>query len=200
MDLERGHIYHLYNQGNNHGKIFFRKENYHYFLKKIEQHICPFADLLAWCLMPNHFHLIIAINSEQETQSQPLTQLSQSHPPTSIHNSIAVMLRSYTRAINIQEKRSGSLFRERTKAIWLGSIESEKLKFENRIKAIPETKTDLDEQYLHTCFRYIHHNPVKAGLVEKETDWEFSSARDFTFLRDGTLINRKLCDQLGLCT
>ncbi len=197
MDLEKGHIYHLYNQGNNHGKIFFRKENYPYFLKKIEQHICPFADLLAWCLMPNHFHLIIAINSEQVTQSHPLTQLSQSHP-LPINNSIAVMLRSYTRAINIQEKRSGSLFRERTKAVRLGSIESEKLKYQNRIKQIPVTMTDLEKEYLHTCFRYIHNNPVKAGLVQKITDWEFSSARDFAFLRNGTLINRKLCDQLGL--
>jgi putative transposase len=53
-------------------------------------------------------------------------------------------------------------------------------------------------EYLQTCFRYIHNNPVKAALVEKETDWEFSSARDFAFLRNGTLINRNLCDQLGL--
>ena len=195
MDVKKGHIYHLYNQGNNHGKIFFRKENYNYFLKKIEQHIWPFADLLAWCLMPNHFHLIIAVpaeNNERVTQSHLLAN------PITTNSSIAIMLRSYTRAINIQEHRSGSLFRERTKAIWLGSIESEMLKYQNRIKQIPVTMTDLEEEYLHTCFRYIHNNPVKAGLVQKITDWEFSSARDFAFFRNGTLINRKLCDQLGL--
>ena len=195
MDLEPGNVYHLYNQGNNRGKLFFRKENYYYFLKKIEQHICPFADLLAWCLMPNHFHLIIALPAEKSDRLTP------GHPvtnPVSLNTSTAIMLRSYTRAINIQEKRSGSLFRERTKAIWLGSIESVKIKFENCNKAIPETKTDLEEEYLHNCFRYIHNNPVKAGLVEKETDWEYSSARDFAFLRDRTLINLKLCDQLGL--
>lgn len=127
MDLGKGHIYHLYNQGNNHGKIFFRKENYHYFLKKIKQHICPFADLLAWCLMPNHFHLIIALPAEKSERMTGSHQLT-------LNNSIAVMLRSYTRAINIQEKRSGSLFRERTKAVWLGSIENEKWKYQNRIK------------------------------------------------------------------
>ena len=199
MDLEKGNIYHIYNQGNNRVKIFFRKENYSYFLNKIENHICPVADLLAWCLMPNHFHLIIAVpddDSERVTLSDRLTPRN----PVTINSSIAVMLRSYTRAINIQENQSGSLFRERTKAEWLGSIEGEKIKFENRNKAIPVLLTDLGEEYLHTCFRYIHNNPVKAGLVEKETDWEFSSARDFTFSRDGTLINRKLCDQLGLCT
>ena len=197
MDVEKGNIYHIYNQGNNRGKTFFRKENYRYFLKKIENHICPVADLLAWCLMPNHFHLIIAVPAESSDRVTTSDRLTPSHPVT-LNSSLAIMLRSYTRAINIQENRSGSLFRERTKAEWLGSIESEKIKFENRNKTMPQTLTDLEEEYLHTCFRYIHNNPVKAGLVEKETDWEFSSARDFTFLRDEPLINRKLCDQLGL--
>ncbi|MEI7524891.1 MAG: hypothetical protein WCJ95_11210 [Mariniphaga sp.] len=197
MDLEPGHIYHVYNQGNNREKIFFRKENYHYFLKKIENHICPVAALLAWCLMPNHFHLIVALPlSDRVTLSHAVTQ---DHPVT-LNSSIAVMLRSYTRAINIQENRSGSLFRERTKAEWLGSIESEKLKYENRNEINHETIQDSDEEYLFNCFRYIHRNPVKARLAEKETDWEFSSARDFAFIREGNLINWELCEQLGLST
>ena len=187
MDLEPGNIYHIYNQGNNKQIIFFRRENYFYFLKKIEQYLSQNADLLAWCLMPNHFHLIIAMKSDWITGSKmgPL------------NSSIAILLRSYTRAINIQENRSGSLFREKTKAIWLGSIESEKLKYQNKVghEHIP----DADEEYLFTCFRYIHQNPVKAGLVQKDTDWEYSSARDFASLREENLINKKLSGQLGLC-
>jgi len=120
MILEQGNIYHLYNQGNNRGLIFFSKENYQYFLRKIAEHILPFADFLAWCLMPNHFHLMIAIQKKND-----LYQLN---------NSIAVMLRSYTRAINIQEKRTGALFLEGTKAEFLDSIESGKLKRENRLE------------------------------------------------------------------
>jgi hypothetical protein len=27
---------------------------------------------------------------------------------------------------------------------------------------------------------YIHHNPVKAGLVPRAEDWPWSSAREFT--------------------
>ena len=187
MDLEPGNIYHIYSQGNNKQIIFFRRENYFYFLKKIQKYICPLADMLAWCLMPNHFHLIIALKSDRVTGSQTVT----------LNGSIAIMLRSYTRAINIQENRSGSLFREKTKAIWLGSIESEKLKYQNKVghEHIP----DADEEYLFTCFRYIHQNPVKAGLVQKDTDWEYSSARDFASLREENLINKKLSGQLGLC-
>ena len=194
MDLEQGHIYHLYNQGNNHEKIFFTKANYSYFLKKIEQHISPLADILAWCLMPNHFHLIIAVPSESDRVSDRVTS---SHPVT-LNSSIAIMLRSYTRAINIQEHRSGSLFRERTKAILLGTGQSEKLKHQNRIKTERTGASNSEEEYLQTCFRYIHFNPVKAGLVQKDVDWEFSSARDFTGMRNESLINKKLAEELGL--
>ena len=190
MDLEQGHIYHLYNQGNNHEKIFFTKANYSYFLKKIEQHIFPMADILAWCLMPNHFHLIIAVPSESD-------RATSCHPVT-LNSSIAIMLRSYTRAINIQEHRSGSLFRERTKALLLGTIENEKLKHQNRIKTKQTGPSNLEEEYLQTCIRYIHHNPVKVGLVRKDEDWEFSSVGDFNGKHNKSLINKKLVEELGL--
>lgn len=54
MLLEKDFIYHIYNQGNNHRKIFFSQENYLFFLEKIKTYITPYADILAWCLMPNH--------------------------------------------------------------------------------------------------------------------------------------------------
>ncbi len=34
-----------------------------------------------------------------------------------------------------------------------------------------------DEQHFANAVRYIHENPVKAGLVERAEDWEFSSAK-----------------------
>lgn len=62
MQFEESFIYHIYNQGNNQQKTFFNKENYMFFLKKIKTHITPYADILAWCLMPNHFHLMVLVN------------------------------------------------------------------------------------------------------------------------------------------
>ena len=63
MILEAAHIYHIYNQGNNKQKIFFRRENYLYFLNKIHEYIIPYGDGLAWCLMPNHFHLMVYVHT-----------------------------------------------------------------------------------------------------------------------------------------
>ena len=65
MQFQDGHIYHVFNQGNNHQKVFFNRENYLFFLQKIRTHILPHADILAWCLMPNHFHLEIYVNQVQ---------------------------------------------------------------------------------------------------------------------------------------
>src|SRR5665647_3601389 len=111
MILEQGHIYHIYNQGNNRQKIFFNRENYLFFLKKIGEHILPFADILAWCLMPNHFHLIVALSDRvtSSLQNDQSDRVTSSHPVTTLNNAIAILLRSYTRAINIQQDRSGSL-------------------------------------------------------------------------------------------
>ena len=63
MLIEKGHIYHIYNQGNNRQKIFFNRENYFFFLGKMKEYIMPYADIMAWCLMPNHFHWMVLVNN-----------------------------------------------------------------------------------------------------------------------------------------
>lgn len=201
MNLEQGQIYHLYNQGNNRQKIFFNSGNYLFFLKKIGEEILPFADILAWCLMPNHFHLMIVVHAQapgdRVTPRLPVT--TPGHCQKKLNNSIATMLSSYTRAINIQQKRSGSLFREGTKAVDLGSIDSGRLKYQNHLAIGVGIAHNLDEEQLQTCFKYIHQNPVEAGLAKQINDWEFSSALDIAGIRKGSLINRILINELGLC-
>jgi putative transposase len=44
-----------------------------------------------------------------------------------------------------------------------------------------------ENSYLLHLSRYIHMNPVTAGLVTRPEDWAFSSYRDYVGLRDGTL-------------
>ena len=45
---------------------------------------------------------------------------------------------------------------------------------------------DRNEHLLHLS-RYIHLNPVEAGLVKQAQDWEFSRYREYMGLRKGTL-------------
>jgi putative transposase len=209
MNFEPGNLYHVYNQGNNWQKIFFSRDNYLFFLKKIKTHILPHADIVAWCLMPNHFHLMIyakdisvAIAADSihgVTSSHPVNM--QSHPVSrgneiNLNNNIAIMLRSYTRAINKQFDRSGNLFREATKAECLTKINGITLAFfGSRINVrIPE------KEYPQVCFNYIHQNPVSANMVKLPEEWEFSSYADYCGIRNGKLINRERAAEFRLVT
>jgi putative transposase len=117
-----------------------------------------------------------------DTETQSLTQ------------SIAVLFRSYTRAINIQEKRSGSLFKPHTKAECLTKINGiTPAFFGSQINVrIPE------EEYPQVCFNYIHQNPVNANLVKLPEEWEFSSYADYCGIRNGKLISWARAVEFGL--
>jgi len=110
----------------------------------------------------------------------------------SFNESLAVMLRSYTRAINKQEEYSGSLFRPKTKAkdgfhpnLWLSE------KAETKDFSFAE-----GNDYASNYFHYIHENEVEANFVVKPEDYIYSSARDYKGMRRGTLCNQELAKKL----
>jgi putative transposase len=47
-------------------------------------------------------------------------------------------------------------------------------------------KEIITEEMLRQKLDYIHHNPVRLGLVDRPEDWRYSSARDY-FGQDGLL-------------
>ncbi|MFZ4582567.1 MAG: transposase [Paludibacter sp.] len=214
MIFEVGNLYHIYNQGNNGQKTFFSNDNYLYFLTKIKDHILPHADILAWCLMPNHFHLMVYVHTVeilvQNTQSDSMTiesdSMTQSHtiiaPSTrkirTFNNSIGSLLRSYTRAINLQQKKSGSLFKQHTKAECITKMEGFTPSFFNTLHGTVINRQLIEKEYPQVCFDYIHNNPVKAGLVTKPEEWIYSSCCDFKGLRNGKLINKQRVEEFGI--
>jgi len=148
VPFQSGHCYHLYNRGVNRGPIFFRDENWGFFIQRLRHYFTPrHVDILAYCLMPNHYHLLVYLKTDDLSQRvmQPLSV-------------------SYTKAINKQQRRVGPLFQGPFQAVWV----------------------DRDA-YLTHLSRYIHWNPVAAGLVKRPADWTFSSYRDYVGLRAGTL-------------
>jgi len=205
MNIEKGYIYHIYNQGNNHRKIFFNEKNYLFFLEKMKTYITPYADILAWCLMPNHFHFMVYVNETAITDLSDTMTLSHRittarHRITqggrTFNNSLAIMLRSYTRAINKQENFTGSLFKAHTQAINLSKPEGITPAWFMRFGVTMPNVAIGEKEYPNVCYRYILENPVKAKLVEQATDWHFSSARDVAGLRNGKLINKEKIKEL----
>jgi putative transposase len=196
MQIAKDRIFHIYNCGNNSQQIFFTHSNYLFFLKKVVTYIVPYADVLAWCLMPNHFHFMLYINVEElELEATKIHPYVKSR---SINNSIAIKLRSYTRSIQIQNKITGSLFQQGTKAVCLTDQNGyTPAWFQSEYGTIINIP-DPDEEHLQICFNYIHQNPVKANLVKSAELWEYSSYRDLAGLRNGKLINRERIKEFGL--
>ena len=64
--LEYGKYYHIYNRGNNYEDIFTENSDYKHFLNIYDIYIHPVADTYAWCLMKNHFHILVRIKEEPE--------------------------------------------------------------------------------------------------------------------------------------
>ncbi|NOX47286.1 MAG: hypothetical protein GXO89_09955 [Chlorobi bacterium] len=208
MDFEKGYIYHIYNQGNNRQRIFFKRDNYLFFLKKIKTFVMPYADIFAWCLMPNHFHLMVLVrelelggsiqglNPSQKTVGHITDGVARSHTVSSkgrtINDSIGIMLRSYTQAINKQNHTTGKLIREKTKAECVNCYSGITPSFIAKNIVSKYNDKNPEQQYPQICFDYIHQNPVKAGFVKNAVDWEFSSAKDYSGLRNGKLINREV--------
>lgn len=187
-------IYHVFNQGNNKQRIFFSDENYHFFLAKIRRHIMPIADILAYCLMPNHFHFLLILKPEGVHRTNVKKPAAgRMNYQQVFSNQFAILLRSYTQAINKQNQWSGSLFRQRTKFKPVQQIP-------NLLDQFTLDQMDLASptDYLLTCFDYIHSNPVKAGLVYNKKEWPFSSYSEFTNKIDHGICNTQLTKDLIL--
>jgi REP element-mobilizing transposase RayT len=64
--LQPGRYYHIYNRGNNREDLFLGEHDYRRFFELYAHHMSPVANTYAYCLMRNHFHLLLRIKSEQE--------------------------------------------------------------------------------------------------------------------------------------
>ena len=152
--LEHGKYYHVYNRGNNRENIFVEERNYPYFLKLYAHHIEPIAGTFAYCLMRNHFHLLVRIKTEEEIQKtlRVLKTLRVSSKTLRVYQVFSNFFNAYTKAINKAYGRTGSLF-------------------EHPFGRIQVTS----EAYYSHLVIYIHRNPQKHGFVTDFRDWPYSS-------------------------
>jgi REP element-mobilizing transposase RayT len=93
VEFRAGEHYHLYNRGVNYQPIFFERENYSYFLKDWRRFVTDNAiAIVAYCLMPNHYHLLVKLGTDVPSQVlQPF-------------------LLSYSKWVNRRYARVGPLF------------------------------------------------------------------------------------------
>ncbi|MEJ7626334.1 MAG: hypothetical protein WKF35_05695 [Ferruginibacter sp.] len=133
--------------------------------------------------MPTHFHLLIYAEEKSERSVSSNSIITKNV----ISEGIRLLLSSYAKAINKQEVRTGNLFQQKTKA---KAIIPDNLIAGN----LKESACD----YGSDCFKYIHENPVKAGIVMQPEDWIFSSFNEYNSESSIPLCDRKLAKKLGV--
>lgn len=66
ITLESGNTYHIWTHANGNNNLFRCKDNYRYFLERSQHHVHPVVETFAYCLMPNHLHLMVRVRKEDE--------------------------------------------------------------------------------------------------------------------------------------
>ena len=166
-----GERYHLYNHANGFEKLFYEPENYRYFLRKIRAVLEPSVEILAYCLLTNHFHLVVEVRSTEvlkevlqnwrsQKEGAPFRERVGESPAERYHRfvnrQVTSLLAGYTRALNKRIGRRGSLFQPNTKRKHVHS-----------------------DRYLRAVLRYVNCNAAHHGIVVDPADYPYSSYLGF---------------------
>ena len=160
--LSEGNIFHIYNRANGFEDLFREERNYEFFLQKLYEHIVPVAEIFAWCLLADHFHLMIRIRQKDDVEEHLGTEALQKAGSLEklCSKRFSNFFSSYAQAYNKVYNRRGSLFQSNMKQ-----------------------KQVINLVYYKHLLLYIHHNAAKHGFVHDFNDWPHSSW--FQYLEEG---------------
>jgi len=92
-----GHYYHIYNRGARQLTIFREEDNYIFVLLRVKKYCKAFnLTVIAYCLMPNHYHFLVRQEGEHPTGLLPQR-----------------VFNSYSKAYNKRYEHNGTLFERR---------------------------------------------------------------------------------------
>ena len=209
MDFYPNQIFHIYNQGNNRQQIFFETAHYEFFIWKMRAYLLPFGDFIAYSLMPNHYHWQFFVKEveisrktlwnhvdeieflrRQKVYGEKAFRVADNNKryaaedsAVTLNRAIGFLQQAYTKSINKEKEWSGSLFRKRAKC---------KDGLIDKFITVNDAQFMPGSDYAYACFCYIHDNAKAAGLVCRNIDYLYSSARDYAGLRKGSLCNLEL--------
>jgi REP element-mobilizing transposase RayT len=146
-----GYLYHITSRGDDRKRICISKYDYEKFLEYLLKAKEKYNFYLyAYCLMPNHYHLLI------ETTQPNLSRIMQ------------YLNTAYTVYYNKKRNRSGHLFQGRYKSIIVEG-----------------------DSYFLELTRYIHLNPVRAGISKTPEGYKWSSFNEYITKKRKTIIDKK---------
>lgn len=170
-DFEADCFYHIVNHAVGNENLFRNDDNFLYFLSRYEHHTAGVFDTYAYCLMPNHFHLLVRVKSFDDLKSHPQFN---GDVHKLVMQRLSNMLNGYAKAYNIRFERKGALFIDYTKRF----------------------RVDTDS-YFTAAIAYIHQNPVHHGFVKDKADWRFSSYLAYLSDKNTKLKRKEVLEWFG---
>jgi putative transposase len=144
--IEAGLVYHVLNRGNGRRTLFSKENDFLSFIKILAEGVEQFeVDLFSYCLMSNHWHLLV-----RPRKGQALSRF------------MAWVTVTHARRHHMHYPKPGS-----------GHL------YQGRFKSFP---VESDDHYL-TVARYIHANPLRAGLVKRAEAWRWTDLHGHSDLR-----------------
>ena len=165
--------YHIFNHANGFENIFTVDDNYRFYLDKYQQYILPIAETYAYCLLPNHFHLVVRIRRKEvieevyrnfkstnfskvpnfgKVENSGKVEITDNMIERFISKQFANLFSCYTQSFNKVNKRRGSLF--------LKNFRREPIE---------------NKAYFLNAVIYTHRNPVHHAFCDRYTDWSYTS-------------------------
>jgi len=96
VTLKPDKYYHIFNHAIGNRDIFKTEKNYNSFLRKYEKYISPVAATMAFCLLKDHFHLLIRVKDLENISD--------------VSKAFKKLFKSYTKAINRETGRKEKIF------------------------------------------------------------------------------------------
>jgi putative transposase len=107
QQLAPDRFFHVFNRAVGNEKLFLHDEDYHRWLGLIKMHLLPLSDIFAYCLLPNHYHLLIRLNDDL--------------PASGFSKAMSDAANTYSKLFNAANNRKGSLFMRPFKRKALGN-------------------------------------------------------------------------------
>jgi REP element-mobilizing transposase RayT len=101
-NFEFDSVYHIFSHVNGRKLIYREETNYQFFLKQLDKYIIQIADIYAYCLLPNHFHLLLRFKNSENVNVEDEHQF--------LMKNFGNFLNSYAKAFNKRYNRKGALF------------------------------------------------------------------------------------------
>ena len=166
--------YHVCHHANSEELLFRSDENYRYLLRLTVKYICPVANVLAYCLMPNHFHLLIRTCGLETLQDKMRQKPKTESPDSFLIQQFSNLCNAYSKAFNRLYNRRGALFR----------------------RTLQRKHITNDRQLLNTLI-YIHQNPVHHGFTPNWEDWQYSSVHNYLTEKPGNVSTKDIYQKIG---